>query len=134
MFPNDSLDLILENTFDSTASGTVLYVGLKGPGDSAVTDTLASHPGWSEITDYTGNRKVWDTGAVADQEITNGLDPAEFSINGDCTCAGIFITDVATGTSGVLYEVEDFNTENPLESGDVLEVTHAVGNATSVGV
>jgi hypothetical protein len=131
MFPNDSLDNILANTFDSTTSGVVLYIGLKGPGDANPTDTLSSHSGWSEVTDYTGNRKVWNTGQVLNQEISNSANPAEFSINGDCTCAGIFITDVSTGTSGDLYEVEDFQSENPLESGDTLEVTHAVGNASS---
>jgi len=126
MFANEGLDYILETTF----SGTNYYIGLKGAGTAVVGDTLASHPTWTEVTAYSGSRKLWVTGAVASQSISNALSTATFNINASTTVAGIFLSTVVSGTSGTLIDVEDFSVSNPLENGDVLEVTHQIGNAS----
>src|SRR5690606_30104111 len=81
------------------------YLGLKGTGSAAVGDTLASHAGWSEITDYSGNRKpiTWGTTTGG----SNTASAVSFSITGTATVAGAFVTTAETGTSGVLYSVGD---------------------------
>lgn len=127
MFANEGLNYILETTF----SGTNYYIGLKGTGIPDAEDTLSSHATWSEITTYSGSRKLWNTGAVSNQSITNASNPAEFNITGTCTVGGIFITDVVSGTNGTLINIENFSSSNTLESGDVLEVTHQIGNASN---
>lgn len=113
---------------------TTWYVGLiMGPGSGttiAAGDTLASHAGWTEFTNYSGNRKaaVFATATTADPSvITNTASPASFAISGaGGTVAGAFLGSVATGTSGVLFSAADFQSpgDRVVVSGDTLNVTY----------
>jgi hypothetical protein len=90
---------------------------------------LASHAGWAETTDYTGNRKAVTFGAatLADPSvISNTAAPSQFAMNGTVTVAGAFLTNVATGTSGVLFSVSSFGSpgDRSVVSGDTLSVTY----------
>jgi hypothetical protein len=108
------------------------YLGLvTGPGSGttyADADTLASHAGWTENTDYTGNRKSVTFGAATTANpsvITNSASPSTFAITGTTTIAGAFLTNVATGTSGVLFSAGDFTGgDKSVASGDTLNVTY----------
>jgi hypothetical protein len=108
------------------------YLGLvTGPGSGttyAAADTLASHAGWTENTDYTGNRKSVTFGAATTANpsvITNSASPSTFAITGTTTIAGAFLTNVATGTSGVLFSAGDFSGgDKSVASGDTLNVTY----------
>jgi hypothetical protein len=120
--------------FNSGTQVTTWYVGLiTGPGSGttiAAGDTLASHAGWTEFTNYTGNRKaaVFATATTADPSvITNTASPAQFAITGaGGTVAGAFLASVATGTSGVLFSASDFQSpgDRVVVSGDTLNVQY----------
>ena len=108
------------------------YLGLvTGPGSGttyAAADTLASHAGWTENTDYTGNRKSVTFGAATTANpsvIANTASPSSFAITGTTTIAGAFLTNVASGTSGVLFSAGDFVAgDKSVASGDTLNVTY----------
>ena len=108
------------------------YIGLiTGPGSGttfAAGDTLASHAGWTENTDYTGNRQAvtWGSASNANPSvISNTSAPVPFSITGTATIAGAFLCNVASGTSGVLFSAGDFTGgDKSVASGDTLSVTY----------
>jgi hypothetical protein len=131
---NQGLQDMNTTYFNSGTQVTTWYVGLiTGPGSGttiAAGDTLASHAGWTEFTNYTGNRKaaVFATATTADPSvITNTASPAQFAITGaGGTVAGAFLGSVATGTSGVLFSASDFQSpgDRVVVSGDSLNVTY----------
>jgi len=115
-----------------SAQTTTWYLGLvTGPGSGttfAAADTLASHAGWTENTDYTGNRKVVTFGSATTANpsvITNSGSPSSFVMTGTATIAGAFLASVASGTSGVLFSEGDFTGgDKSVASGDTLNVTY----------
>ena len=109
------------------------YLGLvTGPGSGtsfAAADTLASHAGWTENTNYTGNRKAatFGTATTADPSvINNSSSPAVFTMNANAqTIAGAFLCSVSSGTSGILFSAGDFTGGDKfVDSGDTLTVTY----------
>lgn len=136
-FPNLVVNQGLKDMNDKYFSGVgysaAWYLGLvQGPASGtafAAGDTLASHIGWTEDTAYTGNRKAVTFGAstLADPSvISNSASPAQFTMNGATTIAGAFLTNVATGTSGILFSASDFQSpgDRAVVSGDVLNVSY----------
>lgn len=126
MIVNTGLDYFLDVTLSNATQNDPHYVGLKGAGAVAAGDTLASPGAWSEVTDYTGNRKEWDEQGVSGQSISNSGSAAEFSINGSCTVAGAFIATVSSGTGGTLVAAVDFSGSRSLQNGDTLNVTYTI--------
>ena len=123
--------------FGAGTQTTTWYLGLvTGPGSGttfSATDTLASHGatgsgGWTENTDYSGNRKAITFSSATNANpsvISNPVSPTSFSITGTATIAGAFLTNVATGTSGVLFSAGDFTGgDKSVASGDTLNVTY----------
>jgi hypothetical protein len=118
--------------FASGTQSTTWYLGLvTGPGSGttyAAGDTLASHVGWTENTDYTGNRKAVTFGAATTANpsvITNSASPSSFTMTGTATIAGAFLCNVASGTSGVLFSAGDFSGgDKSVANGDTLNVTY----------
>ncbi len=109
------------------------YLGLvTGPGAGnvyAAGDTLVTHGGWSEDTNYSGNRKAvtFGTATTADPSvIDNSGSPSVFNMTGTTTIAGAFLTNVNTGTSGILFSVANFQApgDRSVVSGDTLSVTY----------
>ena len=110
------------------------YLGLvTGPGSGttyAAGDTLASHAGWTEFTNYSGSRKAvtFGTATTADPSvIDNSASPAQFVISGaGGTVAGAFLCTVSSGTSGTLFSEADFQSpgDRVVVSGDTLNVTY----------
>lgn len=121
---NQGKNDILDKYFKGSSYTASWFAGLKGTGTIAAGDTLASHAGWSEITSYTGDRKAITWGTVSSQSLT--ATAVSFAITGTVTVAGGFICTVATGTSGILYSVENFSSSRSLENGDTLNVTCTV--------
>lgn len=131
---NQGLQSMVSVYLDGATQITSWYIGLiTGPGSSttiAAADTLASHAGWTEFTNYSGNRKAatFGTATTADPSvIDNTASPASFSITGaGGTVAGAFLTSVATGTSGTLFSASDFQSpgDRVVVSGDTLNVTY----------
>ena len=120
------LNHVLSSTLDGGTQITAWYVGLKGTGSAAAGDTMASHSGWSEVTDYSQSvRQTLTLGTAAAGSIDNSASKASYSINATATVAGAFINSDSTksGTTGTLYGVVDFASSRSVISGDTLEVT-----------
>ena len=119
--------------FSGSAYTAAWYLGLiTGPGSSttiAAGDTLATHAGWTEFTNYSGNRKAvtFGTATTADPSvISNSASPASFGmlINGTVV-AGALLASVSSGTSGILFSVGNFTGgDKTVDNGDTLNVTY----------
>lgn len=131
---NQGLQDMNTQYFKGSTYTAAFYLGLiTGPGSSttyAAADTLASHAGWTEFTNYSGSRKAvtFGTATTADPSvISNSASPSQFSITGGGgTVAGAFLCTVASGTSGVLFSEADFQSpgDRAVVSGDTLNVTY----------
>ena len=131
---NEGLQDMNAKYFSGSTYSAAFFLGLiVGPGSAttyAATDTLASHGGWAEFTDYSGARKAvtFGTATTADPSvISNSGSPAQFNITGaGGTVAGAFLCTVSSGTSGVLFSEADFQApgDRTVVSGDTLNVTY----------
>jgi hypothetical protein len=121
---------------NSTAQITTWYVGLYGAAASntpAASDTLAVHPGWTELAGggsiYSGTRPAATFAASTNANpsvVTNTSNKAVFNITGTSTVGGAFLCSVASGTSGTLFSAADFQApgDRSVVSGDVISVTY----------
>ena len=120
--------------FKSLGYTAVFYLGVvDGPASSntyAAGDSLASHVGWTEFTDYSGSRSTVTFGTASDADpsvINNSASANAFTISGvsgSANVAGAFLA-TTTDNSGVLFSVGDFTVGDKLVSdGDVLTVTY----------
>jgi hypothetical protein len=131
---NEGLEDMNNKYFTGSAYTAAWYLGLvTGPGSGttiAAADTLASHAGWTEYTDYTGNRQAvtFAAATLADPSvIDNTASPNAFVITAPGgTIAGAFLASVATGTSGILFSASDFQSpgDRAVVAGDTLNVTY----------
>jgi len=131
---NEGLQDMNTQYFKGSAYTAAFFLGLvTGPGSGtayAAADTLASHAGWTEYTDYSGARKAvtFGTATTADPSvISNSGTPASFTISGaGGVVAGAFLCTVDSGTSGVLFSEADFNSpgDRTVVAGDTLNVTY----------
>jgi hypothetical protein len=130
---NEGLKDMNDKYFSGAAYSATWYLGLvTGPGSGttfAAADTLASHAGWTEFTNYSGNRGAVTFGAatLADPSVITNPSPVQFTITGGGgIVAGAFLASVATGTSGILFSESDFQSpgDRAVVSGDVLNVTY----------
>ena len=129
---NEGLKDLNDKYFSGSAYTATWYLGLVNASPSpsyAAGDTLASHAGWVETTDYSGNRKAVTFGAatLADPSvITNSAVPSQFSMTGTVTVAGAFLASVDTGSSGILFSVSSFQSpgDRNVVNGDTLSVTY----------
>lgn len=122
---NEGLNYLLDAGLSAGTQVTSWFVGLtSGTPTVNAADTLASHAGWTEVTDYTGNRKAWTDGGVSNQSVSNSGSAAAFEIDDTVTIGGAFLASAETGTTGTLYAVGAFSGGNKtLGSGDSLTVT-----------
>lgn len=130
---NAGLDHALDVVFHAATQVSPWYVGLKNAGDVAAGDTLSTHAGWTENTNYTGDRKEFVEAAASGQSITNSANKATFAINADAqTIAGAFLCSAASGTSGTLFSVVNFTGgSKACDNGDTLECTYTVNAANA---
>ena len=126
---NAGLDSLLSVYFDAATQITTWYLGLKGTGSAAAGDTLASHGGWSEIADYTGDRQAITFGSASGGSLSGSA--VTFAIDATVTIAGALIASVDSGTSGLLYSAGDFAAPRSLANGDELDVTPTVTMAAA---
>jgi len=119
----------------STARITSWYLGLYGAASSnnpAAGDTMSSHAGWTEVTDYTEATRPAATFVAATTAnpsvVTNSASKAQFTMNATVTVGVAFLTSNNTkgGTSGTLFSAKDFNSpgDRSVVSGDVVLVTY----------
>jgi hypothetical protein len=106
------------------------YVGLIAGGASApiAGDTMASHSGWSEFTNYSeSGRQAYVPGTVAAGSCDNTGNEATVTISADTQSVyGAFLCDLPTkgGTAGLLYGAGQFTggTRTGLMTNDTLKV------------
>lgn len=115
---------LLDKYFKGSAYTAAWKLGLKGTGSVAAGDSLSSHAGWSEVTPYAGSRPAITFGVSSSG--SNTATVISYTINANATVAGAFITDQASGTSGILYSAGDFAASRSVVSGDTLNVTLTV--------
>lgn len=131
---NEGLQDMNTKYFSGSTYTAAFYLGLiTGPASGTTYiagDTLATHAGWTEFTNYSGSRKAVTFGAatLADPSvISNSGSPAQFTISGGGgTVAGAFLCTVASGTSGILFSEADFQApgDRNVVAGDTLNVTY----------
>jgi hypothetical protein len=129
---NEGLQDMNTQYFTGAAYTAAWYIGLvnAAPAPSyAAADTLASHAGWDETTDYSGDRKAVTFGAATAADpsvIDNSGSPAAFSMTDTVTVAGAFLASVDSGSSGVLFSVASFQApgDRSVVNGDTLNVTY----------
>jgi len=111
------------------------YIGLYGAASSnnpAAGDTMALHPGWTEITPYSNASRptaTFGTASTSDPStISNSASPAQYTINATATVGGAFLVNNNTkgGSSGTLFSASDFQSpgDRTVASGDTLNVTY----------
>lgn len=134
---NVGLQFMSETFFNGSAYTAAWYLGLYGAGASnspAAGDTMGSHVGWVEVTDYsqaTRPQAVFATATTANPSVTtNVASPALFTINvpGPLTIGGAFLTSGNTkgGATGVLFSAADFQApgDRTAYNGDTLQLVY----------
>ena len=118
--------------FSGSSYTAAWYLGLYGAAASntpAAADTLSSHAGWTEVTDYSQSTRpqaVFGAATTADPSvISNTSSVAVFSINATTTVGGAFLTSNST-KGGTLFSAGDFQSpgDRSVVSGDTLNVTY----------
>jgi hypothetical protein len=126
--------------FTGSAYTATWFIGLYGAGASntpAASDTMSSHAGWTENTDYSNATRPVCTFAApttANPSVaTNSASPASFTINATSTVGGAFLVSNSTkgGTTGTLYSAADFSApgDRSVASSDILNVTYTLSLA-----
>ena len=117
---------LLDATIKTGLTTPLWYVGLKDTGTVVAADTMASHGGWTEDSNYSNaNRPAYTPGSISAGSVDNSASKAVFNINGSTTIYGCFLADNNTvgGSTGTLYGAGDFGTPRAVISGDTLNVT-----------
>ena len=121
--------------FSGSSYTAAWYLGLYGAAssnDPAAGDTMSSHAGWTEVTDYSQSTRPacsFGSATTADPSVINNSGSvAVFSMNNTTTVGGAFLTSDNTkgGTSGILFSAADFQSpgDRSVVSGDTLNVTY----------
>ena len=74
------MDNLLDTYFSGSGYTAAWYMGLMGSGTVADTDTMASHPGWSEITAITASARPGITGLQEAGEANAYLKPEKAAV------------------------------------------------------
>jgi len=138
---NEGLQDMNTQYFKGSTYTASFFLGLiTGPSSSttyAAADTLASHAGWTEYTDYSGARKAVTFGTATTagpSVISSSGSPSSFVISGaGGVIAGAFLCTVSSGTSGVLFSEADFSApgDRTVVASDTLNVTYTFSLAAA---
>jgi hypothetical protein len=134
-FPNGIVDVgmnaLLDIMFHGETQIPTWYIGLiNNSGFTALSnaDTMASHAGWAEFTDYDeGTRGEWTEGAAATRSITNSS-AVVFTIDNAGTLKGIFVTSNSTksGSTGTLWATASFAANLTVAPSDEIRILYSV--------
>jgi len=129
----DILDKYFGTSSGGVASGSN-YMGLKGTGAVASTNTMTSHAAWNEVglanvPVYSGNRPSPTWSAASGTTTVNKVTAAvSFTFTTSGTVAGAFINVNGSATkdttTGILYSAGDFSSSRTVGGSDVLNVTY----------
>lgn len=102
----------------------ILVIDDTGYTDQSASDTLASHPDWTEFTDYTGNRPAWTPAAASGGQITNSASAASITMTANGTIRGLGLCGVNSGSGGILYSTGVLGTGRGVSDTEVLELVY----------
>jgi len=107
LITNGGLDHILDIVLSGGSQITTWYVLLTASTPTvAAGDTMSSHAGWTEFTDYDeANRQTWTDGGVSSQSVDNSASKAVFTVSSNSsTIGGACLTsdNTKSGSSGTL--------------------------------
>lgn len=128
---DEGLNTILDTMFSNLAPVTDWKIGLiDNVNFTAVdpSDTMGSHAGWQELTNYSDTERVsWNPDDPSGGIITNST-AVSFNIDADGTIKGLFLTSDGSkgGSVGILWATAVFATPVQVLNGDVLKVTYTV--------
>lgn len=135
---NQGLQDMNNKYFSGSVYTASFFLGLiTGPGSGTVyaaTDTMTTHPGWIEFTDYTGNRKTMTFGSANyDNPSIVPNTSASFVMTAAGTIAGAFLCTTASGTGGILFSEADFQSpgDRSVQTSDILNVAYTFSLAAS---
>lgn len=109
------------------------YIGLyEGVTDPVAGDTLASH-GYTEYTNYTGDRKEWVEGPASNRVIETAApaNRAEFDFIETATMEGGILCSVPSGAVGILFSGSPFTIPRTMNNGDTLRVSYKLTGSSS---
>lgn len=137
MITSEGLNLALNVLFGAVAKPTTWYVGFISATSFTGTsgsDTMASHAGWTEYTDYAeASRPTLTFGAASGANIGNPT-VVEITPNADADVVGFFLTTNATkgGTTGYLFAPSTFDEgTRSVQSGVIEQFTANIAATNS---
>lgn len=125
MLTTEGLNHAVDVIFSGATQTATWYIGAKGAGTVALTDTMASHAGWSEVTAYDeATRQAFVETAASGGQTSNTGNLAKITASSTITVAGLFITSNSTkgGTTGILLAAGDFASSKTLDAGETLDL------------
>jgi len=118
------------------ANWYIMLVDNSGFTSLALSDTMASHPGWSELSSSNFSDTVrvqWSPGAPSSGSVTNPTS-SDYHMVAVCTVYGLGLTtsNVVGGTAGLLEATAPFlSGPQPCKAGDTLRITYITSAATN---
>lgn len=125
-----ALNDILSVYFASGTQKTTWYLGLinnSGFSALAAADTIASHAGWTELTDYSESvRQTWSPTAPAGGSVTNSSSPSFTNVTNGNVVNGAFLVSDSTkgGTTGTMWATSSASSPQTLQSGQILKINY----------
>lgn len=128
---NTWLNAVLERTYRTEQASPVFYfipIDLSGFSAISGADTLASHAGWAESTDYDeATRQQWSPAAASAQAITNAASVATITATSGFTCHGLALvaenSTKGNTASGTLCSAGVLAADKVLAAGETLDMT-----------
>lgn len=130
---NAGLDYLLGGSFSNNLGAfpqiTAWYAGLIDKLNFTAlssADTMASHSGWTENTQYSGTRPQWANTEGGQSVSSNG--PFSFNITGNGNIHGMFIAsnNVAGGKTGTLWSTAILPSDAAIATGQTLTGTYQI--------
>jgi len=130
---DEGLDDVLDKYLKGSGYTAAFYVLITNTAPSvAAGDTMATHAGWTENTNYDeAVRQTLTLGAVSGQSVDNSASKAAFTVDTNDQVIGgaVIVTDSTKGgTSGTIFCGGAFTggDKSDVDDNDVIEVTYTV--------
>lgn len=133
MVVNVGLQKLLDVGLMGSSAIATWYCGLIGTGGTIASgDTMATHAGWTELTNYgTATRAVF-VGVRTAQAVTNSASTISYAINTAGSIMGAFLVSASNkgGSTGTLLCGVAFSAgDKAVTDGDTLTITYSVSMA-----
>jgi len=122
---------ILDVVFSGATVATTWHCGLGASSFTVASgDTMASHAGWTELTNYTGNRKEWVEVRTA-ASLTNAASAATFVFTTAGTVGGGVLTNLSTGSDIMMAGAALTGGDRAVVDTDTINLTYVFSAADS---